>query len=76
MNNKIKNNKYVSMKRYNNDIYCEAGIITNTDSESRNHMKGSITEENFVSLSAAVRRPFSPAYYFPNYKQPHLDGVN
>lgn len=32
--------------------------------------------ENFVSLSGAVRRPYSPKYYDPYYKQPIIPGVN
>jgi len=33
-------------------------------------------EEPFVSLSASVRRPFSPGYYDPDYVQPKWPGVN
>ena len=32
-------------------------------------------EEEF-SLSGAVRRPYSPGYYNPYYKQPNIPGVN
>jgi len=80
MNNKTKYNKYVSMKRYNDDIkYGSGNIISNPNKKYRCSKKDSIPnlniEENFVSLSSAVRRPFSPSYYFPNYIQPHVDGV-
>ena len=39
-------------------------------------MKDSDMKEPFMSLYAAVRMPFSPGRYDPNYKQPFLAGVN
>ena len=32
-------------------------------------------QEDFMSLYAAVRPPWSPSRYDQNYKQPKLDGV-
>jgi hypothetical protein len=44
--------------------------------DSKGCMNNSDMSETFVSLSASVRRPFSPGYYDPNYVQPVVDGVN
>ena len=41
-----------------------------------NYNNSCIVKENFISLSGAVRRPFSPSYYDPNYKKPYLSGVS
>lgn len=57
---------YRQLGMYNGEKYMGKDYL---DFSGKNH-------ENFVSLSGAVRRPYSPSYYDPNYKQPLFPGVN
>ncbi len=70
MTSKIPN-QYMTFKKShkcNDKIYLS---FPNTVSREWSEQK-----ESFLSLYAAVRRPFSPAYYDPNYVQPSFPGVN
>ena len=68
-------NNYALFENYDNtNPSCEKGKHYHPNhilADSKGCMK-----EPFMSLYAAVRMPFSPSRYDPNYKQPFLAGVN
>ena len=73
-------NNYVLFENYNNiNTSCAAGKHYHPNhnlADKKGCMKDSDMKENFISLYAAVRMPFSPGRYDPNYVQPFLAGVN
>ena len=73
-------NNYVLFENYNNiNTSCGNGKHYHPNhnlADSKGCMKDSDMKEPFMSLYAAVRMPFSPSRYDPNYKQPFLAGVN
>lgn len=78
-NIKIRSNNYVTTETYDGSSKC--GINSHyhpahSKSDTRGCMRNSDMKEKFISLSGAVRRPFSHLYYDPNYIQPLMDGVN
>lgn len=72
-NIKTRRNKYVTMKTYNMEPDC---MLAKHHQPTTNSGGYTDVGEKFISLSASIRRPFSPSYYNPNYKQPHVAGVN
>ena len=74
----IKNkNNYTLFENYDKSSICgeEKHYHPNHNlADSKGCMKNSDMKEPFISLYSAVRMPFSPSRYDPNYKQPHLDG--
>jgi hypothetical protein len=67
------------METYTPSVDCDLGKHyhpSHSTANSRGCMNDADMGEKFVSLSAAIRQPFSQAYYDPNYKQPYVAGVN
>lgn len=78
-NIKIKSNNYATGATYDGSSKCGANSHyhpSHPKSDTKGCMRDSDMKEKFISLSGAVRRPFSPAYYDPNYVQPRVAGVN
>ena len=73
-------NNYALFENYDNtNPSCEKGKHYHPNhilADSKGCMIDSDMKEPFMSLYAAVRMPFSPSRYDPNYKQPFLAGVN
>jgi hypothetical protein len=71
-NIKTHSNQYQNLDVYNGKK-CDKSIYLNFPNTV--YSPWSVEVENF-SLSAAIRRPFSPGYYDPNYKPPFVPGVS
>lgn len=71
-NIKTHNNQYQTLDNYNG-VNCGKSIYLNFPNTVNSPWSEEI--ENF-SLSAAIRLPYSPGYYDPNYIQPFVPGVN
>lgn len=74
-------NNYALFENYDNinSSKCGNGMFSIPNhilADSKGCMKDSDMKEPFMSLYAAVRLPFSPGRYDPNYVQPFLAGVN
>lgn len=67
----------VCTEMYTRSPYRQLGMYNGEKCTKKDYLDFSGKKrEDFVSLSAAVRMPFSPGYYDPNYKQPFWPGVN
>ncbi len=64
---------YTVLGRYNGTKCSKSNYLEFSDGKGWDKFED---RENFLSLYAAVRRPFNPAYWDPNYVQPFMPGVN
>lgn len=71
-NIKTHNNTYQTLDNYNG-VKCGKSIYLNFPNTM--YSPWTVEVENF-SLSAAIRLPYSPGYYDPNYKPPFVPGVS